>query len=158
LGVTEACSGVRSITALTAIAAFVAYQSGFGFLRGVALLALSVPVIAAVNATRVVVTGLIQEHIGIDYTLGEWHEALGIGMVLLGLTLVVGLAKLLGRRAGGSPARSVEAGETPALRTGAEAGEPPALRNCPALPVAAVLLAAAGLAAAVAEVLGRGLE
>lgn len=98
LGVAEACSGVRSVTALTAIAAFVAWWRGFGFLRGSALVIFSVPIIAGVNSIRVIVSGLIQEHIGADYIRGNWHEALGIAMVLLGLALIVGLAGLLGGR------------------------------------------------------------
>jgi EpsI family protein len=99
LGVAEACSGVRSVTALTAIAAFVAWWRGFGFLRGLLLVVLSVPVIACVNAVRVVVSGLLQEHAGADFVRGNWHEGLGIGMVLLGLGLIVLLAGLLDRRA-----------------------------------------------------------
>lgn len=98
LGVAEACSGVRSVTALTALAAFVACMKNFGPARGITLLALSVPVIAAVNAFRVVLTGMIQEWIGAAYIQGNWHEALGIGMVFLGLGVVVGLANLLDRR------------------------------------------------------------
>ena len=90
LGVAEACSGVRSVTALTAIAAFVAWWRGFGFVRGALLVGLSVPVIAAVNAVRVIVSGLLQEYAGHEYVRGQWHEALGVAMVLLGLGLIVG--------------------------------------------------------------------
>ena len=106
LGVAEACSGVRSVTALTAIAAFVAYLRGFGLFRGLLLLALSVPVVAAVNAARVVLSGLLQEHAGPEYIAGHWHEALGIGMVLVGLGLVVGLAKWIGPKPNPSPGPS----------------------------------------------------
>ena len=53
LGVEEACSGVRTLTALTAIAAFVAFLRGFGPGRGVALVLLAVPLVVAVNAGRV---------------------------------------------------------------------------------------------------------
>lgn len=98
LGVVEACSGVRSVTALAAIAAFVAYQSGIGFLRGLVMLGLSIPVIAGVNAVRVVLSGLLQEKAGQQYIQGRWHDALGIGMILLGLLLVLGLAKLMRTR------------------------------------------------------------
>src|SRR5262245_61831756 len=98
LGVAEACSGVRSVTALTAIAAFVAWWRGFGFLRGCFLVALSVPVIASVNAVRVVISGLLQEHAGIEYVRGHWHEGLGVAMVLLGLLFIVLLAGLLNPR------------------------------------------------------------
>jgi EpsI family protein len=96
LGVAEACSGVRSVTALSAIAAFVAWWRGFGFLRGALLVGLSIPVIASVNAVRVIVSGLIQEHLGAEFVRGHWHEALGVAMVLLGLGLILFLARLGG--------------------------------------------------------------
>ncbi len=96
LGVAEACSGVRSVTAITAIAAFVAYLRSFGPGRGVALVALAIPVVAAVNVVRVVLSGLIQEFAGSEYVRGDWHEALGVAMVFVGLGLVLGLARWLG--------------------------------------------------------------
>ena len=96
LGVAEACSGVRSVTALTAVAAFVAWWRGFGFVRGALLVMLSMPVIASVNAVRVIASGLLQEHAGAEFVRGVWHRALGVAMVLLGLGLIVALAHLLG--------------------------------------------------------------
>lgn len=96
LRVGEACSGVRSVTAVTAIAAFVAFLKGFGPARGGVLLALAVPVVAAVNVLRVVVSGLIQEAAGGEYVQGAWHEALGFAAIFAGLALVLGLARLLG--------------------------------------------------------------
>ena len=124
LGVAEACSGVRSVTALTAIAAFVAWWRGFGLLRGSALVLLSVPVIAGVNAIRVILSGLIQEHVGTEYVRGDWHEALGVAMVLLGLLLIVLLAGVLDRRSNGeqplgtSPQPLPEAGRRPPAHEG----------------------------------------
>jgi EpsI family protein len=96
LRVEEACSGVRSVTALTAIAAFVAFLKGFGPGRGALLVALAVPVVAAVNVLRVVLSGLIQEWFGPEYIQEDWHEGLGLAMVLVGLVLVLGIARLLG--------------------------------------------------------------
>lgn len=96
LGVAEACSGVRSVTAIIAIAAFVAYLRDFGPSRGTALVSLAIPVVAAVNVVRVVLSGLIQEFVGTEYVRGNWHEALGVAMIFVGLGLVLGLARLLG--------------------------------------------------------------
>jgi EpsI family protein len=96
LRVEEACSGVRSLTALTAIAAFVAYLRGFGPVRGSLLVLLAIPVVAAVNVLRVVLSGAIQEGIGQEYIQGNWHEGLGFAMVLLGLVLILGVARLIG--------------------------------------------------------------
>ena len=98
LRVEEACSGVRSITALTAIAAFVAFWQGFGPIRGGLLFLVSIPVVAAVNIVRVVLSGLIQESIGSEYIRDDWHEALGFFMIFVGLGLILVLAKILGPR------------------------------------------------------------
>lgn len=96
LRVEEACSGVRSLTALTAIAAFVAFLRGFGPARGGLLVLLAIPVVAAVNVLRVVLSGAIQEGIGSQYIQGDWHEGLGFAMVLFGLVLILGVAQLVG--------------------------------------------------------------
>jgi EpsI family protein len=144
LGVAEACSGVRSVTALTAIAAFVAWWRGFAFARGLALVLLSVPVIAGVNAVRVVVSGLLQEHAGADFVRGHWHEGLGIGMVLLGLGLIVLLAGLLaGREISGGP-------------SGGEDHPRADARGSPRL--ATLVLFCAGVATVAAQFLGAGAE
>jgi len=95
LGVVEACSGIRSVSALVAIAVFMSHVRGFGFFRSLFTVVLSVPIIVFVNGLRVIGTGLTQEWIGKDYIDGVWHDTLGIAMVLLGLALVSGLTALL---------------------------------------------------------------
>jgi EpsI family protein len=146
LGVAEACSGVRSVTALVAIAAFVAWHAGFGFLRGGTLVVLSVPLIAAVNAVRVIVSGLLHEYASPEYVRGNWHEALGIGMILLGLGCIVALARWLAPRS---------AGPVPEARPGTDS--PPRLRLAGSWPVGVVLACGAGATAA-AQLLGSGVE
>jgi EpsI family protein len=44
----------------------------------------------------VVLSGAIQEGIGPQYIQGDWHEGLGFAMVLLGLVLILGVARLVG--------------------------------------------------------------
>ncbi len=104
LGVAAACSGVRSMTALTALAAFIAYLRGLGILRGIVLEAATVLIVAVVNGVRVVASGLIQEWFGDEYIRGDWHEALGLAMVFLGLGIIVQVAKLFGPSAEPTPA------------------------------------------------------
>lgn len=99
LGVAEACSGVRSVTAITALAAFVAFLRGFGPIRGVVIVFLAIPVVAAVNVGRVVGSGWIQETLGAEYVRGNWHESLGVAMVFVGLGLVLVVASCLGSAA-----------------------------------------------------------
>lgn len=151
LGVAEACSGVRSVTALVAIAAFVAWWSGFGPVRGGLLVVLAVPVIAAVNAVRVVVSGLLHEYVDPELVRGVWHEALGVGMIVLGLGSLVGLARLLGPRTDG-PARARATDAVGRL-------EPPkGIRKAGGTgPLAAMLLATAGATVA-AHFLGEQAE
>lgn len=144
LGVAEACSGVRSVTALTAIAAFVGWWKGFGLARGVLLVGLSVPVIAGVNAIRVIVSGLLQEHAGPEYVRGDWHEGLGVAMVFLGLALIVGLATLIAPRSVLPPAQDSEPEPAP-LRAPVGRGATP-------------ILICSALATVVAQFLGVGVE
>lgn len=98
LGVVEACSGVRSVTALTAIAVFVAYWRGFNLLRSALLVVLSVGVIAVTNAIRVIVTGLLQEYVGRSSIEGKAHDVLGVSVVLIGFAMIVGISSLIAPR------------------------------------------------------------
>lgn len=89
LNVVDACSGIRSITALTAIAVFVAYLRGFGVGRGVLLVLLTMAVVVVCNSARVIVTALLLEHVGAWAIAGVYHDALGVAAVLAGLGLIV---------------------------------------------------------------------
>jgi exosortase len=100
LGVIEACSGVRSVTALTAITLFLAHVRGFGVWRGAVALVCAIPVIVLVNATRVLVSGLLQEWFGQEAITGWKHEVLGFAAVFLGLALVAGITAVLRHRTG----------------------------------------------------------
>ncbi len=93
LGIEETCSGVKALTALTAVAAFVAFWKRFGVVRGVLLVAAAVPVVVGVNVLRVTLSGVIQEAAGAEFIRGGWHDALGFGTVLVGLGVVWLLAK-----------------------------------------------------------------
>lgn len=95
LGVVEACSGIRSVTVLVAMAVFMNHARGYGFFRGLFTVLLSVPIVVFVNGLRVIGTGLTQEWIGKEYIDGVWHDTLGIAMLLLGLSLISGLTALL---------------------------------------------------------------
>jgi exosortase len=95
LGVVEACSGIRSLTSLLAIAAFVAFINNFRPLRGISLLVLSIPVIVFVNGLRVLLTGILQEYASRNWAMGWRHEVVGYAMVFLGLGLILLLAHLM---------------------------------------------------------------
>lgn len=103
LGVIEACSGIRSITALTAIALFLAHVRSLGFVRGLVALLCAIPVIVLVNAVRVLVTGLLQEGFGQAMIMGWKHEVLGFAAVFLGLAMVAAITALLRPKTAAAP-------------------------------------------------------
>lgn len=153
LGVAEACSGVKSVTILAGLSTLIAYLMGFRFLRGIVLFVLSIPVIAAVNILRVVLSGIIQEWFGSDYIQGDWHEALGMLMVLLGIALEIGLALVL------------EPPKTPRPKVPDELDNPITSQNqwSPSgtslnVVLATVVLALSGIATIAAQFLGLRLE
>jgi EpsI family protein len=142
LGVVEACSGVRSVTAIVAVAALVAHVRGFGWVRGVLFVLLSLPVIALANAVRVVLSGLLQEYLGPWVNEGVAHEVLGWVTLLSGLAGVLALAAVVGPRAASEP-------DTETRRHGdKESALLVSVSPCLPLWAAAVLLGA-GLAGAV---------
>ena len=77
LGVTEACSGIRSLISLFAGAVVWAYlliPTGWAMIIFVAA---TVPITILANATRVVLTGLIGRQFGVEYATGFFHEFAG---------------------------------------------------------------------------------
>lgn len=82
LNVVEACSGVRSVTALMALAAFAAYWYGLTWWRSGLVLGLTLPLIAGVNAGRVALSGFLGHLGGPQYIQGAWHEVLGLLTIL----------------------------------------------------------------------------
>ncbi|MGL4419604.1 MAG: exosortase/archaeosortase family protein, partial [Gemmataceae bacterium] len=97
LGVVEACSGMKSMNALTAVAVYLAYTRGFGPLRFAITLLFAIPVIVLVNALRVTFTGFLQEWFGRWAIVGWRHDALGMAVVLLGLVIIAAFTTLVAR-------------------------------------------------------------
>jgi EpsI family protein len=98
LGVVEACSGVRSVTAIIAVAALVAYVRGFGMIRGLLLVILALPIVAFANAVRVILNGALQEWVGTWVNEGVTHEALGVIALLVALWAVLLVSQWLRQR------------------------------------------------------------
>jgi len=77
LGVTEACSGIRSLISLLALALA---WAAFALPGGVAMVvfgALTIPITIVANAGRVVTTGLVGQWFGRVYAEGFFHAASG---------------------------------------------------------------------------------
>jgi exosortase len=101
LGVTEACSGIRSLISLLTMALATAYlliPSGWAM---AAIVVSAVPITVLANAGRVVATGFIGQWFGMEYASGFFHEFAGVAVYLLAfacLGAVYSLARLTGRQ------------------------------------------------------------
>jgi len=94
LGVTEACSGIRSLISLLALTTAWAYFKLNRRLLQVLLIIAAVPIAILANAARVVATGLIGQLFGVNYAEGFFHLLSGWLLFLvafLGLLGVYGL-------------------------------------------------------------------
>jgi exosortase len=101
LGVTEACSGIRSLISLLAGAVAWAYlllPPGWSM---VVFVAATVPITILANATRVVLTGLIGQQFGVEYASGFFHEFAGWAIYVFAFASLLAmdsLIRLLSRR------------------------------------------------------------
>jgi exosortase len=73
LGVSEACSGIRSLITLMAVAVGWAHVSLLGIWGMVGLVTAALPITIAANVGRVVTTALARQTLGADYTEGVAH-------------------------------------------------------------------------------------
>jgi exosortase len=95
LGVTEACSGIRSLISLFAGAAAWAYlllPPGWAMIIFVAA---TVPITIFANAARVVLTGLIGRQFGVEYASGFFHEFAGFAIYIFAFLCLLATHSLL---------------------------------------------------------------
>lgn len=98
LEVVAACSGIRSLWCLMAIAVALADIKRLRFWRGILLVA-TVPVLGMIgNLLRLFVTGMLVAHGHKELSEGIYHEALGVMTILVPGAAIFGLASLLARR------------------------------------------------------------
>ena len=91
----DACSGLRSLTAILALAFAIAYLSGRTMRYRAILVLLAAPVAIAVNCLRVFGTGLIMIYSGPEWASGKFHEWEGMIMIGIAALLLVFVAWLL---------------------------------------------------------------
>lgn len=95
LGVTEACSGIRSLISLLAGAAAWAYlMLPVGWLAVLFVLA-AIPITILANAARVVATGLIGQWFGVEYASGFFHEFAGWIVYVFAFVCLMGVHGLI---------------------------------------------------------------
>ena len=97
LGVTEACSGIRSLISLLASAVAWAYLTLPLGLIALAFVLLAIPITIFANAARVVATGLIGQWLGVEYASGFFHEFAGLAVYSLAVAGLGGVY-ILARR------------------------------------------------------------
>ncbi len=97
LEVADACSGMRSIVSLLALATAASHLSLRGWVRKGALVVLAVPIAVAVNAFRVIVTGMLANRYGARAAEGFYHEFAGLVIFGAAIVLLGGAAWLLSR-------------------------------------------------------------
>jgi len=94
LGVTEACSGIRSLISLLAVAVAWAALTLPIWGMGV-LVAATIPITVIANAGRVVATGLIGQYVGVQYAHGFFHTFSGWLIFLLAFACLLGVHALI---------------------------------------------------------------
>jgi exosortase len=99
LGVEEACSGLRSLTAMAVASLLLGYVEGVPVLWRSALLLFSIPLAIAINVLRVSGTAMIADY-NVDYALGFYHSFSGWLVFVAGFAALWGGAKLIVRFSG----------------------------------------------------------
>ena len=95
--VVEACSGIRSLISLLALAAVFAYLSTKSSWKRLVLVASAVPIALAANALRVAGMGALAHWVSVEAAEGFFHYFSGWTIFLLAMVLLVGEYFLLNR-------------------------------------------------------------
>lgn len=93
--VEDVCSGIRSLIALIALGALMAYFSNITKVKKTILFLSSIPIALCSNIIRIVSLSLVSEVYGAEIATGKFHDVMGILVFVfafIGLTLV---AKML---------------------------------------------------------------
>jgi exosortase len=93
--VSEGCSGIRSLMALTLVSAVYAYLTQKTLWKGLVLFAASVPISIIANALRVTTIILIAEYGNADIAGGIYHDWSGFIFFPLGLAGLILIDKIL---------------------------------------------------------------
>ncbi len=97
LEVAEACSGIRSLQTLMALATVYAYFTQHANWRRWALIGLSIPIAIVANAFRVSGTGFLAHAFGLEAAEGFYHGFSGWLIFVLAFLLLMGAGTLLAK-------------------------------------------------------------
>ena len=93
--VADACSGLRSLVTMTALAAPYAWYTLSRPWKRLALFALSVPLAMVANALRIFTLGVVAEWIGMKLAMQLYHDLSGYIVFFLSLLLLMGAGAIL---------------------------------------------------------------
>ncbi len=150
--VADACSGLRSLLALTAVAAVYAYLSQPGRLRKWIVFTASVPIALTANIFRILTIALVAQRLGTERAMIVYHDYSGFLVFGSALLLLLAFGKGLDRLP--APRHPKRQGETPGPVLGSAPARPEALPRAaawarhgfrPHLVILVLMLATAGL-------------
>lgn len=95
LMVEDPCSGIRSLVALIALGALMAYFSELPRVKKAVLFLSSVPIAISTNIIRIVSLSLVSEIYGEKFALGLFHDIMGILVFVFAFVGLVLVGKLL---------------------------------------------------------------
>ena len=98
LEVAEACSGIRSMMALTMIACALASMVTNGWLKKMLLIGAAVPIAMMANILRISGTGVLAHFFGARVARGFLHEFSGLLVFAFGLVALLGIFTLITRK------------------------------------------------------------
>lgn len=101
LEVADACSGIRSLVSLLAIAAAYSFVMKTSNVRRWTIVLSAVPIAVSTNALRVIITGILAQWWGAKAAEGFFHEFTGMAVFVLAMVMLVSIGELL-RRTGGA--------------------------------------------------------
>lgn len=93
--VEDPCSGIRSLVALIALGALMAYYSELSIKRKMALFISSIPIAVSTNIIRIVILTLASEMYGEKFATGTFHNIMGVAVFVIAFAGLALLAKLL---------------------------------------------------------------
>lgn len=93
--VEDPCSGIRSLVALIALGALMAYFSNISKTKKIILFISSIPIAIATNVIRITALSLVSEMYGSKLALGLFHNIMGVLVFVLAFVGLVLVNKLL---------------------------------------------------------------
>jgi len=95
--VADACSGLRSLVSLLALAVAMAFLTQQGSVRRTILIISALPIAIATNMFRVIATGVLAQFYGAKAAEGFFHEFAGMAVFALAMALLIATSALLRR-------------------------------------------------------------